>query len=94
MLSIHSTKVARYLEEESYALVFGINTMLALVLQTILTLVVVSEGGLALNATDQYTVYAFYFIIIGILYLANALIEYFIKKFCSEKANTVILSTN
>ena len=50
---IFSSEVAKGLKQESYGLVFGINTFLALLFQTILTLIVADEVGLALNQHDQ-----------------------------------------
>lgn len=41
------------MKEESYGLVFGINTFLALAFQTILTLIVADSVGLALMPDDQ-----------------------------------------
>jgi len=41
------------LKQESYGLVFGINTFLALLFQTILTLIVADQAGLALSPKDQ-----------------------------------------
>lgn len=38
---------------ERYALVFGVNTFIALALQTLLTLVVVDSSGLGLEITTQ-----------------------------------------
>lgn len=38
---------------ERYALVFGVNTFIALALQTLLTLIVVDASGLGLDITTQ-----------------------------------------
>lgn len=38
---------------ERYALVFGVNTFIALALQTLLTLIVVDSSGLGLDITIQ-----------------------------------------
>lgn len=56
-----NAKVSRYLEEESFGLVFGENTFIALAFQTLLTITVVSNSGLSLDVRGQYTVYAFYY---------------------------------
>jgi len=45
--------VAKGLKQESYGLVFGINTFMALLFQTILTLIVADQSGLALGTKDQ-----------------------------------------
>ncbi|XP_055848935.1 thiamine transporter 1 [Episyrphus balteatus] len=79
-ITVSGAEVARYLEEESYGLVFGINTMVALLLQSILTFVVVSETGFGLSVVGQYTVYSFYFITIGVVYFLSVVIEYFINR--------------
>lgn len=49
----NSSEVAKGLKQESYGLVFGINTFLALLFQTILTLIVADSAGLALSPPDQ-----------------------------------------
>lgn len=48
-----SSEVAKNIPPDSYALVFGVNTFLSLVLQTCLTLVVTSSAGLALDIRTQ-----------------------------------------
>ncbi|KAM7362898.1 thiamine transporter 1-like [Cochliomyia hominivorax] len=86
-ITVAGAEVARYLEEDSFGLVFGINTTLALILQTILTLVVISESGFALSTRGQFTVYAFYFIAVGILYLTFFVFDFVIKKFTKKKSS-------
>jgi solute carrier family 19 (thiamine transporter), member 2/3 len=49
----HSSEVAKGLKQEAYGLVFGINTFMALAFQTILTLIVADNVGLALEPQDQ-----------------------------------------
>ncbi len=66
---ISSAEVAKNLEDDSFGLVFGINTLVAVILQTILTLAVVSEQGFALTVFQQYTVYAVYFFVLSGIYL-------------------------
>lgn len=48
-----STQLALRVEHSSYALIFGFNTFLALILQTILTLVVADKHGLDLPIRTQ-----------------------------------------
>lgn len=62
--------MAKHLEDDSFGLIFGINTLVAVLLQTILTLTVVSDTGLSLSVFDQYTVYAVYFFVLSAIYLA------------------------
>lgn len=65
---IYSATVAKRLNEDSFALIFGINTLFALIFQSILTLVVVSESGLGLNTRDQFVVFGGYFVVLGCIY--------------------------
>lgn len=46
-------QIAANLSMERYALVFGVNTFIALALQTLLTLIVVDASGLGLEVTTQ-----------------------------------------
>lgn len=75
-ITVASAEVARYLEEDSFGLIFGVNTFIALVLQTLLNILVVSGSVFYLDIFAQYTVYAFYFIVIGIIYFGFVIIEY------------------
>ncbi|KIH55044.1 reduced folate carrier [Ancylostoma duodenale] len=58
MITIAQFNLADSLETASYGLVFGLNTFIALVLQSILTLVVTSSFGLALSIRPQFEVYS------------------------------------
>ncbi|XP_017858689.1 PREDICTED: thiamine transporter 1 isoform X1 [Drosophila arizonae] len=75
-ITVASAEVARNLQEESFGLVFGINTLLALVFQSLLTIIVVSETGFELSPVDQYAVYAFYFIAVALIYFISVLVEH------------------
>jgi thiamine transporter 2/3 len=50
---INSAEVAKHLNDDSCGLIFGVNTFVALVLQTVLTVIVVDEVGLALLIRTQ-----------------------------------------
>lgn len=63
-----SATVAKRLNEDSFALIFGINTLFALIFQTILTMVVVSETGLGLATREQFIVFGGYFVGLGLIY--------------------------
>lgn len=45
--------LARKMVSESYGLVFGLNSFVALVLQTVLTMVVVDKRGLGMSVRSQ-----------------------------------------
>lgn len=65
-----SAEIAKHLADDSYGLIFGINTFIALVLQSILTAFVVTDiAGFNLNLFQQFLVYAIYFAVLGCSYL-------------------------
>ena len=49
----YSFEVARHICDDSYGLVFGFNTFLALFFQSILTFIVADDAGLALPPRSQ-----------------------------------------
>lgn len=49
---IYSFEIAKCISEDSYGLIFGVNTFISLLLQTILTLTVVT-GNLNLHIRSQ-----------------------------------------
>ena len=73
MITIASAIVAQHLADDSFALIFGINTLIALVFQTILTIVVIS--WLELSTRDQFLVYGFYFVGLSLIYLVTSLVR-------------------
>ncbi|KAL1378303.1 hypothetical protein pipiens_004024 [Culex pipiens pipiens] len=75
MITMASATVAKYLQEDSFGLVFGINTFVALVFQSILTVVVISESGLALTPRGQFKVYGGYFLALAVIYLVPATVS-------------------
>lgn len=71
MITIASSIVAQHLADDSFALIFGINTLIALVFQTILTVVVITS--FSLSTRDQFLVYGLYFIGLSLIYLVTSL---------------------
>ncbi|XP_072110614.1 thiamine transporter 2-like isoform X1 [Mobula birostris] len=69
LVTIATYQIAANLSVERYALLFGVNTFIALVLQTILTIVVVDARGLSLDIITQFLVYGTYFAVIAGLFL-------------------------
>nr|CAD7441102.1 unnamed protein product [Timema bartmani] len=65
---------------DSYGLIFGLNTFLALVLQTILTVVVAGGSVLALSTREQFLVYGGYFIVLGVAFFCMAVYTLCCKK--------------
>lgn len=58
--------MASKLQEDCFALIFGINTLIALVLQSLLTFVAIST--FALNVRIQYQVYAGWFLALAAVF--------------------------
>lgn len=50
---INSAEVAKHLHEDNTGLIFGVNSFLAVAFQTVLTVIVVDERGLALTTRTQ-----------------------------------------
>ncbi|ODM94650.1 Folate transporter 1 [Orchesella cincta] len=67
MITVASAEVAQRIRNDSYALIFGANTLIALGLQTVLTFTVADLKGLALDERTQYVVYGVCFILLGLL---------------------------
>lgn len=65
--------MAKYLEEDSFGLIFGINMFVAVGVQALLTLATISERGLMLDPRDQFKVYGGYFLVLSIIYLIAAI---------------------
>lgn len=75
-----SASVAKQLHEDSFAFIFGINTLIALTFQTILTVVLVSEQGLELDQRTHYRVLSGYFIVLGAIYATTSVGKILYKK--------------
>lgn len=50
---LYSSEVARHIRSDSYALIFGVNTFISLILQTSLTYTIAGHGGLKLSIRHQ-----------------------------------------
>ncbi|KAG9264697.1 thiamine transporter 2-like [Astyanax mexicanus] len=77
LITIAMFQIAAGLSMERYALVFGVNTFAALVLQTVLTSIVVDSRGLGLDIVPQFIIYASYFSIIALLFLLRGLYTFY-----------------
>ncbi|XP_006887474.1 PREDICTED: thiamine transporter 1 [Elephantulus edwardii] len=75
LITIATFQIAANLSMERYALVFGVNTFIALALQTVLTLIVVDASGLGLKITTQFLIYAGYFALIAVVFLINGAVS-------------------
>jgi len=67
-------RIASHLHDSSsFGLVFGWNTLMALGLGTVMTMIVADSRGLALNIRTQFVVYGGYFAVISVLFLVAGL---------------------
>lgn len=67
-ITICATEIARNLAEDTFGLVFGFNTLVALTVQTIVTLSVVSSG-FKLPISGQYQVYGYFYVALAVCYV-------------------------
>ena len=68
MMTVASFEIAKNLKENSYGLIFGINSWFALGFEVILTITVADSAGLNLGPREQFYVYGGYFLVIGLLF--------------------------
>ncbi|NWV94077.1 S19A3 protein, partial [Machaerirhynchus nigripectus] len=73
LITIAMFQIAVNLSMERYALVFGFNNFVALVIQTILTIVVVDSRGLGLDISTQFLIYGSYFTVIAGIFLIRSM---------------------
>lgn len=67
-ITICATEIAKNLAADTFGLVFGFNTLVALTVQTIVTLSVVSSG-FKLSPSGQYQVYGYFYIALAASYI-------------------------
>uniref|UniRef100_A0A8C5K551 Thiamine transporter 1 n=1 Tax=Jaculus jaculus TaxID=51337 RepID=A0A8C5K551_JACJA len=75
LITIATFQIAANLSMERYALVFGVNTFIALALQTLLTVVVVDASCLGLEISTQFLIYASYFALIAVIFLVSGIVS-------------------
>lgn len=79
-ITICSACLAKKLKDDSFGLIFGINTFVALVMQSILTFVVVSKTIVTLDVITQFLIYAGFYFVFAFLYLCNIIANKFLFK--------------
>ncbi|XP_029308000.1 thiamine transporter 1 [Cottoperca gobio] len=80
LITVATYQIAASLSMQRYALVFGVNTFLALLLQSLLTVVVVDSAGLGLDVSSQFLIYGVYFAVISLVFLLAALCKLFSRR--------------
>ncbi|NXU53769.1 S19A3 protein, partial [Turnix velox] len=73
LITIATFQIAVSLSMERYALMFGFNNFVALVIQTVLTAVVVDSKGLGLAISTQFLIYGSYFAFIAGIFLIRSI---------------------
>ncbi|XP_072763368.1 thiamine transporter 1 [Anoplolepis gracilipes] len=73
MATVASFEIAKYISEDSYGLIFGVNMFVALLAQSLLTFVVVNK--LMLNIQQQFFVYGGYFVVLAVIYFLMGIIN-------------------
>lgn len=76
IITLVTAFVARCLSDDSFALIFGINTLAALVIQTIFTVIFVTEtASLSYSPRQQFYVFGYYFIGLGVIYTIASIVK-------------------
>ncbi|XP_066248538.1 thiamine transporter 1-like [Euwallacea similis] len=74
VITIASSEIAKFIKEDSYGLIFGINTFAALSFQAILTVIVVTGNiGFGLQSRGQFLVYGGYHLVLGLIFIIMAI---------------------
>lgn len=73
LITVATYQIAASLTMPRYALVFGVNTFVALLLQSVLTVVVVDSAGLGLDVFTQFLIYGGYFAVISVIFFLAGL---------------------
>lgn len=75
IITIATAFVAKELADDSFALIFGINQLIALIFQTILTIVIMTWLNLEIRL--QFLIFGSYFVGLSVIYLVAAVIRSF-----------------
>ncbi|XP_060623804.2 thiamine transporter 2 [Anolis sagrei] len=73
LITIATFQIAVSLSMERYALMFGFNNFVALLIQTIITVIVVDSKGLGLDIETQFLIYGSYFAVIAGIFLCRSI---------------------
>ncbi|XP_053740059.1 thiamine transporter 1 isoform X1 [Synchiropus splendidus] len=84
LITIATYQIAASLNMQRYALVFGVNTFMALLLQTLLTVVVVDSAGLGLDVSTQFLVYGGYFVFISVVFFLAGLCKVICRRLSEQ----------
>ncbi|XP_066540585.1 solute carrier family 19 member 3b [Hoplias malabaricus] len=88
LITITTFQIASNLSMECYALTFGLNTFVAIALQTVLTAAVVDNTGLGLDITFQFIIYGGCYGVISVLFLLRGIYTAFTHHSTHTGGNT------
>ncbi|XP_066548507.1 thiamine transporter 2-like isoform X1 [Amia ocellicauda] len=88
LITICTFQIAKNLTKERYALIFGVNTFVAVALQSILTAVVINTKSLNLSIMTQYFIYGSYFAVIALIFLGRGIYTVVYMK-CIKKEDSI-----
>ncbi|XP_028810553.1 thiamine transporter 1 [Denticeps clupeoides] len=88
LITIATYQIAANLSMKRYALVFGVNTFIALLLQTLLTVIVVDTRGLGLDIFPQFLIYASYFAVIALIFLLAGIYKWVKRRTANPESQT------
>ncbi|XP_008180091.1 thiamine transporter 2 isoform X2 [Acyrthosiphon pisum] len=77
MLTVAESEVAKRLSRDSYGLVFGFNSFIALFLHTLMTYGIVQGHIISVSTIQQFLIYAVYYMSIGAVFLIFSINNYF-----------------
>ncbi|XP_067626142.1 thiamine transporter 1 isoform X2 [Eurosta solidaginis] len=80
IITTASAIIAENLSDDSFGLIFGINQLVALILQVILTVVVVTDNGYGLKPRQQFLIYGIYFIVLAVMYFVAVFMRILLQK--------------
>lgn len=81
--------IASELNSASYGFVFGLNTFVALLLETAITFAFADKHGFALPIREQFLVYGGYFAIIALIFVIIICSQYIIRWWRNQPDNTM-----
>ncbi|XP_066932826.1 thiamine transporter 1-like [Clytia hemisphaerica] len=87
-LTVASFQIANRLTMDGFGLVFGWNTLVAVCLQSILTLIVVDKNGLDLPESKQFVIYGCYFVLVALIFFLLPLWHVLQKSFAWMKSRS------
>lgn len=76
IITLVTAFVAKFLSDDSFALIFGINTLMAISVQSVLTVLFVAEtASFTLTAREQFFVFSMYFFGLGVIFIVTSVVK-------------------